>query len=288
MRWTRIIQGGMGAGVSGWRLARAVSGAGQLGVVAGTALDLILVRRLQLGDEDGHVRRALERLPIPGVAERILARYWIQGGKPADARFAAKPIPRLDGPALQEELLVAANFVEVTLAREGHAGPVGINYLEKIQLPTLPSLYGALLAGVNVVLVGAGIPLAIPAILDDLAAGHPAELTLDVRDAERGERFVARFDPARLFDGAPPRLARPRFLAIVSGATVASALLRRARGEVYGFVVEGHTAGGHNAPPRGRWGVTADGEPEYGERDLPDLAAPSAPASAGRPPSTAT
>ena len=33
-----IIQGGMGAGVSSWSLARAVSKAGQLGVVSGTAL----------------------------------------------------------------------------------------------------------------------------------------------------------------------------------------------------------------------------------------------------------
>ena len=33
-----IIQGGMGAGVSNWRLARAVSEQGQLGVVSGIAL----------------------------------------------------------------------------------------------------------------------------------------------------------------------------------------------------------------------------------------------------------
>ncbi len=33
-----IIQGGMGAGVSSWSLARAVSKAGQLGVVSGTAI----------------------------------------------------------------------------------------------------------------------------------------------------------------------------------------------------------------------------------------------------------
>ena len=53
-----IIQGGMGAGVSNWRLARAVSWLGQLGVVAGTALDQILSRRLQDGDVGGHIRRA--------------------------------------------------------------------------------------------------------------------------------------------------------------------------------------------------------------------------------------
>ena len=76
-----------------------------------------------------------------------------------------------------EQLIVAANFVEVYLAKEGHDGPVGVNYLEKLQAPTLPSLYGAMLAGVDYVLMGAGIPKAIPALLDDLAAGLPAATT---------------------------------------------------------------------------------------------------------------
>ena len=67
-----IIQGGMGVGVSNWTLARAVSKQGQLGVVSGTLLAVVLSRRLQLGDPDGHMRRALDRFPVPGVAERIL------------------------------------------------------------------------------------------------------------------------------------------------------------------------------------------------------------------------
>jgi NAD(P)H-dependent flavin oxidoreductase YrpB (nitropropane dioxygenase family) len=36
-----IIQGGMGIGISHWGLARAVSAAGQLGVVSGTAIDTV-------------------------------------------------------------------------------------------------------------------------------------------------------------------------------------------------------------------------------------------------------
>lgn len=56
-----IIQGGMGAGVSNWKLARAVSLAGQLGVVSGTALDSILTRRLQMGDRDGAMRLGISR-----------------------------------------------------------------------------------------------------------------------------------------------------------------------------------------------------------------------------------
>ena len=65
-----LIQGGMGVGVSDWRLARAVAAAGQLGVVSGVALDAVLARRLQCGDPGGDVRRALGELPLPGVAQR--------------------------------------------------------------------------------------------------------------------------------------------------------------------------------------------------------------------------
>ena len=62
-----IIQGGMGAAVSDWRLAKTVSLAGQLGVVSGTALDVILTRRLQMGDPGGHIRRALAAFPLPAL-----------------------------------------------------------------------------------------------------------------------------------------------------------------------------------------------------------------------------
>ena len=65
--WPQIIQGGMGVAVSDWRLARAVSQQGQLGVVSGTALDVVLARRLQLGDPEGHLRRAMSEFPFQGV-----------------------------------------------------------------------------------------------------------------------------------------------------------------------------------------------------------------------------
>ena len=137
----RIIQGGMGIGVSNWRLARAVARAGQLGVVSGTGLAEVLIRRLQLGDPEGHMRRALAAFPYREVARRILGAHFIPGGKPAKAPFKLTPLPRIDLAAESVALLVAANFCEVWLAREGHDHPVGINYLEKIQLVTLPSLY---------------------------------------------------------------------------------------------------------------------------------------------------
>ena len=167
-----IIQGGMGAGVSNWRLARAVSQMGQLGVVSGTALDVILVRKLQEGDPGGELRRAFSRFPIPAIAERILNQYFIPGGKPVEKPYKTIPPASIQPGNGAVELMMLANFTEVLLAKEGHAGFVGINYLHKVQLPMLPSLYGAMLAGVDFVLMGAGIPMSIPGVLDQFARGE--------------------------------------------------------------------------------------------------------------------
>ena len=260
----------MGVAVSNWRLARSVSLLGELGVISGTALAMILARRLQCGDLSGEMRRALEHLPLRGVAERVLAHHYVPGGKSPDAPFALTPMPTLESSAASTELTIAANFVEVFLAKRGHDGLVGINLLDKIQLPTLPSLYGAMLAGVDFVLMGAGIPRSIPGVLDRLARGEPAELRIDVAGALPGEDFTSRIDPRR-FLPEPPALARPRFLAIVSSATLAMTLARKSNGRVDGFVVEGELAGGHNAPPRGPLQLDASGQPVYGPRDVPDL-----------------
>jgi nitronate monooxygenase len=268
-----LIQGGMGVGVSDWRLARAVAESGHLGVVSGTALDTVMARRLQLGDPDGDVRRALAALPVPEVAERIVERYFVPGGKRADERFTQTSMKRDNPSSNIEELLVAANFVEVYLAKEGHSGPVGINFLEKVQAPTLPSLYGAMLAGVDYVLMGAGIPRAIPAVLDKLAEGSSVELGLDVQGAKKDDDFRARFDPARVMGGQVCAVKRPAFLAIVSSHVLAIMLAGKIEVPVDGFIIEAPTAGGHNAPPRGKLQLNDTGEPIYGDRDVPDLAA---------------
>jgi nitronate monooxygenase len=265
-----IIQGGMGAGVSDWRLANAVSSLGQLGVVSGTALDAILVRRLQVGDPGGHMRRGLDRFPVPLIAERILRRYYVRGGKAPAQPFKPLPLQEVDAPREFSELCIAANFVEVFLAREGHDQPVGINYLEKIQLPHLPSIYGAMLGGVDYVLMGAGIPVRIPGVLDQLARHQPVSYPLTLSGCDDGDT-AATFNPKDYVELDLPPLARPAFLAIVSSHVLAAALLKRSTGEVDGFVVEGPAAGGHNAPPRGRVQLNGAGEPLYGDRDAVDL-----------------
>jgi NAD(P)H-dependent flavin oxidoreductase YrpB (nitropropane dioxygenase family) len=271
MSQPKIIQGGMGVAVSGWTLARTVSKLGQLGVVSGTGLAIVFARALQMGDPQGHLRRAVQQFPIPGVAARVLAQNFVPGGKSPATPFKNAPMPTLrPGPALVE-LTVMANFVEVFLAKEGHGGLVGINFLEKIQLPTLPSLYGAMLANVDYVLMGAGIPRAIPGALDRLAAGEPAQLKIDVIGALPGEEFLSTFDPRAFCKGQLPAVKRPQFLGIVASVTLAMALAKKASGHVDGFVIEGDTAGGHNAPPRGPLQLNAIGEPIYGPRDVVDL-----------------
>ncbi len=258
-----IIQGGMGVGISGWKLARAVSRCGQLGVVSGTALDLLLTRRLQQGDPGGDLRRALRHFPLPGTAERILSRYFIEGGKPAAAPFRTPPMISHRPAKATRELVMASAFAAIHLAKEGHDGLVGLNLLEKIQTPALDVLFGAMLAGVDVVLVGAGIPRQIPGILDDFAEGRRAEMRLDVTGST--EPVLIDLDPARFM--TPRQPGRPLFLAIVSSPVLAENLRRKASGRVDGFVVESATAGGHNAPPRGPMQLTDEGEPVYGLRD---------------------
>lgn len=261
----------MGVGVSNWRLAQAVSKLGQLGVVSGTALDSVFLRRLADGDQGGHMRRGVDAFPFPEMARRIWNEYFVPGGKPAGAPYPAAPMHQRQTPRKLVELCMVSNFVEVFLAREGHENPVGINFLEKVQMPHLPSIYGAMLAGVGYVLMGAGIPLHIPGVLDAFAAGRAAEYRLAVTGAGDMDTMM-RFDPADYAEGPVPALDRPRFLAIVSSNTLAATMLRRANGRVDGFVIEGPTAGGHNAPPRGKLQLNEGGEPVYGERDRVDIA----------------
>lgn len=267
-----ILQGGMGVAVSGWRLAREVSRLGQLGVVSGTGIDSVLVRRLQDGDPGGHMRRAMARFPVTDVAKTILDRYFVPGGRPPGTPYRRLPLLTVAGDRLQRGALALGAFVEVALAKEGHDRPVGINLLAKIELATLPTLYGAILAGVDVVLMGAGIPLEIPGALDRLARRERATLHVDVAGSKRGDPPVeTALDPAELDDGGDGPLPRPAFLPIVASHALATIMTKRASGSIEGFVIEGPTAGGHNAPPRGAATFDASGQPVYGERDRVDL-----------------
>src|SRR5208283_6005228 len=117
IQFPKIIQGGMGVGVSNWRLAQAVSKLGQLGVVSGTALDQLFVRRLADGDQGGHMRRGLDAFPFPEMAKRIWQEYFTAGGKSSGASYPATPMHQRMNPRKLVELCMVSNFVEVFLAR---------------------------------------------------------------------------------------------------------------------------------------------------------------------------
>ncbi|HYJ80573.1 MAG TPA: nitronate monooxygenase [Longimicrobiaceae bacterium] len=266
-----IIQGGMGVGVSNWVLAKAVSMRGQLGVVSGTCIDSVLVRRLQDGDVGGHMRRAMADFPLPDVAGDVLKRYFRPEGRPEGEPYRAIPMYRQVVSKVRDQLTMLASFVEVWLAKEGHDGVVGINLLTKVQMPNLATLYGAMLAGVDYVLMGAGIPKEIPGVLDRFAAHEAAQLRLDVDGLGSGEAEYMTFDPRDHFAERPGSVRRPFFLPIIASNSLATMLVRKASGRVDGFVIEAPTAGGHNAPPRGEPVFNERGEPLYGERDVVDL-----------------
>lgn len=270
----KIIQGGMGIAISNWRLAQAVSSQGYLGVVSSTGVGHIMASRLMDGDLEGHLRRALSHFPYPDVTERILESYYVPGGIPAGQPYKRPPMWTVKPPKALNELTVAANFAEVFLAKEGHANPVGINLLEKLQLPTMASLYGAMLAGVDYVIMGAGIPGQVPGILDQLTTHQPVSYRLDVLGTDRNDDFRIYFEPEAIFPDVSAKLGtlkRPYFLPIISSAVLAMSLVKRATGRIDGFVIETPIAGGHNAAPRGALRLNEQGEPIYGERDEIDL-----------------
>jgi nitronate monooxygenase len=274
MKLIEIIQGGMGVAISDWNLARTVSAQGQLGVVSGTGIHLIMVARLMDGDIGGHVRRALNHFPFQEPVQRILKKYFAAKPKTPRLPYKRPQMWTLNPSRALNELTVISNFVEMFLAKEGHQNPVGLNLLEKIQMPTMASLYGAMLAGVDFVIMGAGIPVQIPGILDKLANHGEVSYRINVKESTSDDDYRLRFDPQSIFSEAVEKiqqLTRPYFLPIISSVVLAKTLIRRSTGKVDGFVVEGHIAGGHNAPPRGAMRLDEKREPIYGEKDEPDL-----------------
>ncbi|HEV3186472.1 MAG TPA: nitronate monooxygenase [Acidimicrobiales bacterium] len=264
-----LIQGGMGIAISGWPLARAVASAGQLGVVSGTAIDNVFVRRLQQDGVDAELQAVLDEFPLQSVLDEILSTF---ASRQRDAAEPFRTLPMLTHRSTVRsiDIVVLASYVEVALAKLGHDGDVGINLLTKVQIPTAATLCGAILAGVDYVVMGAGVPTNIPGVLQRLSDGEPVDLPLSVTGANSDNPATSlHFDPSRYVGSRS--LSRPRFLGIVSSHVLANALAKRSNGPVDGFVLERPVAGGHNAPPRGDFGVDDDGNPEYGPRDVVDF-----------------
>ncbi len=266
-----IIQGGMGVNISSPELAKTVSKLGHLGTVSGTALEWLMVRRLQMGDPGEHFRRALAGFPFQDMVKEIMHKFYVKGGIPKDAPFKGIPHIGFNPSNLFIALVICANFAVVRLAKEGHDNPVSINYLEKIALPHVHALFGAIMGGVDVVTMGAGIPLQIPALINDIVEGNVCGYTVPVAGTEIRSSRIS-FDPEQFFGEKQKNLTRPKFLPIISSNLLANLFLKKSpEGSVDGFVVEEPTAGGHNAPPRKVDPNAKPGDPPvYGEKDIVD------------------
>lgn len=272
-----VIQGGMGPYVSTPFLARTTSMCGALGTFSGVAAPLILIRILQRGDPGGHYRLALSQFPYQEHVQPILDEYFVEGGIPMDTPFKMVSPYTLKPSRFLTSLTIVSTFSMAWLAlydENGirHNGLISVNFLEKMQMPHIASFVGVMMAGVDCITMGAGIALQVPGILDSLSQHGIGTYKIDVEGKKNSTQPMS-FSWTEFFGTPFPGLKRPAFIPIISSVSLGEVFLgKRATGASQGAVLETSTAGGHNAPPRGRPVILNEfGEPVYGERDVADL-----------------
>lgn len=267
-----IVSGGMGIYAFPWQPVSEVAKLG-LGIVSGTGMHIVLPRLLQLGDKGGHFRRALKAFPDQDMAMRILDRYYVSEGIPSNKPFKNVEQFSLNPSRELIELTIVANFCQVWLAKDGHNGKVGVNFLEKLQMPHLYAIYGKLLAKADYLFVGAGIPMQISAVLDRLIKHETASYNIYVIGADKAITHSMHFNPRDYLKCSLPELKRPLFFPIISYSSIAQIMARSDDHTIDGWVVEvgSRGPGGHSASPRGKFLWTKSGEPIYGLKDEIDF-----------------
>lgn len=266
----RIIQPGMGIGVSNYAMAKIVASTGKcIGTVSAPGAEQQVARILQQGDKDGDIRRALKNFKFPKMAQRFMDDFFVEGGIGMKEPYKYKGINSISIHPSDKfiEQIIVATFVIVYLAKEGHKGLISINFLEKVQIPLIYGLVGAMLANVDFVTMGAGMPFYIPKALDEISKGGVPEYKIKIEGSD--DPFVMSFDMEKFF-GEKLNLKRPGFLPIVTSDILATKFLQVVHGygsTIEGFVIENPSAGGHSAPPRGKMTIDDSGEPIYSKRD---------------------
>jgi nitronate monooxygenase len=130
-----------------------------------------------------------------------------------------------------------------------------------------------MLAGIDYVIMGAGIPLQMPGIITQLVTHNDSNYRVDCVDARPEDDLKLHFKISELFPNFKEKLEllkRPKFFPIISSNVLALALIKRGTGKIDGFIVETPVAGGHNAPPR-KEQYNEKNEPVYGAKDVVDL-----------------
>jgi len=251
----RLIQAGMGIRVSSCTLANATSRLGALGVVSSVALRHIVIEEIREGREE--VIAIARTFPIRSYVDAIL--QFAPGG-PKHRRPAPLDDPDPVRGDLPKRLSVIAAYVEVMRAKQGHRGKVGINIMWKCALTVLPSIYGAMIAGVDALLCGAGVPMELPDIVNAIRTGRDMDYKPLHGTGTNASLTIAQDNPAALFADREP----PKVMPILSNFAFPKRILDIWEREFDGarpfaFILENHEAGGHNAPPRNKVG--------FGEQD---------------------
>lgn len=270
-----VIQGGMGVAVSDYKLAGA-TGRTAAGMFSGTTIAEVFSRRLQDGDPTGEMREALGTFPNQAIAERAISLYFQENGeRPDDQRLHYRMMPMFNhntkGTSITADMAVLGAYVETFLAkhRAGPDGIVGMNLLTELDRPNMHELLGAMMAGVDFVGMGAGIPDQIPRVIHDIRYGNGEPVAHNVHVCGKGDAaYAMQLDPSR-YTPDYEQMSDPAFLAIITHHILAQRLSRNEYAPD-GYVIEAPTAGGHNPPARGR-DLNERGEPIYGERDVADL-----------------
>jgi NAD(P)H-dependent flavin oxidoreductase YrpB (nitropropane dioxygenase family) len=241
-----LIQAGMGAHVSCARLANVTSRLGALGVVSSVGLRHIVPQQVR----DGHADTiALARtFPVARYVEELLS--YAPGGK-RHTRAIPIDVPDAVKGGLARRLSAISAYVEVMRAKNGHRGLVGINVMWKCALTVLPSIYGALLAGVDAFLCGAGVPMELHEIVARMRRGTDLDYAPLTGTGTHVQMSIADDATADLLQSR----AMPKLLPILSNFAFCKRLLdtwakRSAEARPDAFVLENHAAGGHNAQPR--------------------------------------
>ena len=212
------------------------------------------------------------RSRCPRSPHEVLDHYFVEGGRdPRRQPYIAIPRPSLTRDAARPAAHVVANFVEVWLAKEGHDG------LGRRELPREDPddrRRGRRTARCSPASTSCSWAPASRRTSRPLLTSSPstavASLPVDVAEALPDETWAVTIDPREVM-----RRRRCRRCAADLPRDRANHVLAQylARDEVTrpdGFVVEAPTAGGHNAPPRGKLVLDETGQPVYGPRDVCD------------------
>jgi NAD(P)H-dependent flavin oxidoreductase YrpB (nitropropane dioxygenase family) len=238
----------MGVRISSAKLANATARLGALGVVSSVGLRHIIIDEVRAGIQE--TIDIVRTFPVSKYVDELLE-YAPGGNKHRQPAPLDDPNPHKS--ELPKRLSTICAFVEVAKAKQGHDGMVGINVMWKCALTVLPSIYGAMLAGVDALLCGAGVPMELPDIVSKIRANEDLEYKpLHGTDTHIRLEISGDHSTTTLLKFQPPHL-----IPILSNFAFPKRIIdiwerEFAGARPFGFVLENHAAGGHNAPPRNK------------------------------------